>query len=447
MNHRTADLNSGMESGMGSGLDSNDPFGMSRFSIRRYSVQHFLLVLLTNLLLAATTVVAALQGNLPLLALSAATLALVLLLTGLVFRVGLRTIAVEAWIRRLGMGDFEFRIPPRGNDEVSKACLALDTLRLNCIKAMQLDLVTQLSDELRQRNQDLEQAMSDLRESQDRIISQQKLAELGELSSGVAHQMRNPLQFIANFTGASRELAQELAEELAGSLEAGGRESGGAGDAPNGDPQRALDLVSDIADNLERVEHHSGRLRGIVSSMMIYDRGTGGGFRPVNLNRLLEEQTNLGYQAVQAHEPAFEADIAFQLDPSIEEVMAVPEDLARVIVNLAMNACQSMAEKRRDQAAQPASQYVPRLTVTTQRDGGGVTITVTDNGSGISEDTMARMFNPFFTTWQTGRNSGLGLSLVWDIVREHGGAIEAASDPGDGATLTVSLPDIPGHGE
>ena len=277
--------------------------------------------------------------------------------------------------------------------------------------------------------------------------------------------MRNPLQFIANFTGASRELAQELAEELSGSLEAEGRESdsgesgsvesGGAGDAPDGDPQRALDLVSDIADNLERVEHHSGRLRGIVSSMMIYDRGTGGGFRPVNLNRLLEEQTNLGYQAVQAHEPAFEADIAFQLDPSIEEVMAVPEDLARVVVNLAMNACQSMAEKRRDQAAQPSAQtggqpgvqYVPRLTVTTQRSGNGVTITVTDNGSGISEDTMARMFNPFFTTWQTGRNSGLGLSLVWDIVREHGGAIEAASDPGDGATLTVTLPDIPGHGE
>ena len=467
MNHRTGDLTSGLNSGM----DSNDPFGMSRFSIRRYSVQHFLLVLLTNLLLAAMTVVAALQGNLPLLALSAATLAVVLLLTGLVFRVGLRTIAVEAWIRRLGMGDFEFRIPPRGNDEVSKACLALDTLRLNCIKAMQLDLVTQLSDELRQRNQDLEQAMSDLRESQDRIISQQKLAELGELSSGVAHQMRNPLQFIANFTGASRELAQELAEELTGSLEAEGRESGsvesgsvesgsvesgsvesgGAGDALNGDPQRALDLVSDIADNLERVEHHSGRLRGIVSSMMIYDRGTGGGFRPVNLNRLLEEQTNLGYQAVQAHEPAFEADIAFQLDPAIEEVMAVPEDLARVIVNLAMNACQSMAEKRRDQAGQrgtqPGIQYIPRLTVATERSGSGVTITVTDNGSGISEDTMARMFNPFFTTWQTGRNSGLGLSLVWDIVREHGGAIEAASDPGDGATLTVSLPDIPGHGE
>lgn len=420
MNDRTAELNSGM--------DSNDPFGMSRFSIRRYSVQHFLLLFLTNLLLVALAVVAAAQGNAPLLGLSAATLAVALLMTALVFRVGLRTIAVEAWIRRLGMGDFEFRIAPWGNDEVSKACLALDTLRLNCIKAMQLDLVTRLSDELRQRNQELEQAMADLRESQDRIISQQKLAELGELSSGVAHQLRNPLQFIANFTGASRELS----DELSGILE----------NSPMGYRPRALDLINDISDNLERVEHHSARLKGIVSSMMIYDRGTGGGFRPVNLNRLLEEQTNLGHQTVQAYEPGFEAEITFRLDPAIEEITGVPEDLARVMVNLAMNACQSMAEKRHGQG----NQYVPRLTVATEKSDQGVTITVLDNGAGITEDTMSRMFNPFFTTWQTGRNSGLGLSLVWDIVREHGGTIEATSEPGEGALITVWLPGRAGDG-
>ena len=422
MNDWTSELNSGM--------DSNDPFGMSRFSIRRYSVQHFLLVLLSNLLLIVMTVVAAVQGNTALLGLSAAILAVVLLMTALVFRVGLRTIAVEAWIRRLGMGDFEFRIQPRGNDEVSKACLALDTLRLNCIKAMQLDLVTQLSDEIRERNQELEQAMADLRESQDRIISQEKLAELGELSSGVAHQMRNPLQFIANFTGASRELAEELTEEVAGMLR----------DSQIGDRPRAMGLIGDISDNLDRVEHHSARLKAIVSSMMIYDRGTGGGFRPVNLNHLLEEQANLGYQTVQAYEPGFEAEIAFRMDPAIEEVIAVPEDLGRVMVNLTMNACQSMAEKRRAQGIR----YTPWLAVTTERSEEGVTITVKDNGTGMSEDTMSRMFNPFFTTRQTGRNSGLGLSLVWDIVREHGGTIEATSEPGEGATITVCLPEIPG---
>ncbi len=411
--------------GLGGGIESNDPFGMSRFSIRRYSVQQFLLIILANLLLVILTAAAVIQGDLMLVGLSATTLIVVTLLTALVFRVGLRTIAVEAWIRRLGMGDFEYRIEPRGNDEVSKACLALETLRMNCIKAMQLDLVTQLSEEIRVRNQELEQAMSELRESQDQIISQQKLAELGELSSGVAHEMRNPLQFIANFTGASKELAAELT----GILE----------DAEALDLPQARVLVSDIADNLDRVENHSARIKGILSSMMIYDRGTGGGFRPVNLNQLLAEQTNLGYQAIQAYEPGFDAEISFRLDPSVEEVIAVPEDLARVVVNLAMNACQAMAAKWQEQGGE----YRPELSVVTEKSIEGIIVTVKDNGTGMSGETRSRMFNPFFTTWQTGRNTGLGLSLVWDIVREHGGTIAAESEPGEGTEIKLLIPEIP----
>lgn len=411
--------------GLGGGIESNDPFGMSRFSIRRYSVQQFLLIILANLLLVILTAAAVIQGDLMLVGLSATTLIVVTLLTALVFRVGLRTIAVEAWIRRLGMGDFEYRIEPRGNDEVSKACLALETLRMNCIKAMQLDLVTQLSEEIRVRNQELEQAMSELRESQDQIISQQKLAELGELSSGVAHEMRNPLQFIANFTGASKELAAELT----GILE----------DAEALDLPQARVLVSDIADNLDRVENHSSRIKGILSSMMIYDRGTGGGFRPVNLNQLLAEQTNLGYQAIQAYEPGFDAEISFRLDPSVEEVIAVPEDLARVVVNLAMNACQAMAAKWQEQGGE----YRPELSVVTEKSIEGIIVTVKDNGTGMSGETRSRMFNPFFTTWQTGRNTGLGLSLVWDIVREHGGTIAAESEPGEGTEIKLLIPEIP----
>lgn len=409
--------------GLDAGIESNDPFGMSRFSIRRYSVQQFLLLLLSNLLLVTLTATAAVQGNLTLLGLSATTLVVEVLLTALLFRVGLRTIAVEAWIRRLGMGDFDYRIEPRGSDEVSKACLALETLRMNCIKAMQLDLVTQLSEEIRVRNRELEQAMSELRESQDQIISQQKLAELGELSSGVAHQMRNPLQFIANFTGASREIAAELGEVL-------------EGPEPLDRPQ-ALGLVNDIADNLGRVEHHSARIKGILSSMMIYDRGTGGGFRSVNLNRLLEEQTNLGYQAIQSYEPGFEAQVSFRLDPAVEEVIAVPEDLARVVVNLVMNACQAMVGKRQEQGGG----YQPELWVATERSEEVIIVSVKDNGTGMGEETRSRMFNPFFTTWPTGRNTGLGLSLVWDIVREHGGTIEAESEPGEGTEITLHLPE------
>ena len=136
---------------------------------------------------------------------------------------------------------------------------------------MQLDLVTQLSEELGTKNEELERALADLQESQDRIVSQQKLAELGELSSGVAHEMRNPLQFIANFTEASRELVAEL--------------QGVLNEPASDDLERAQDLVRDITDNLDRVERHTGRLKSISSAMIVYDRGTGGGFRTLDLNR------------------------------------------------------------------------------------------------------------------------------------------------------------------
>ena len=286
-----------------------------------------------------------------------------------------------------------------------------------------MDLVSQLSEELRERNGELEQALADLKESQDRIVSQQKLAELGELSSGVAHEMRNPLQFIPNFTEASRELAAELLEIL---------------NQPwQGNRGKASELIQEITDNLERVERHSGRLKSISSAMMIYGRGTGGGFRPLDLNRLLEEQTILGHRSVQAYEPGFNADITMQLDPAIEEVVAVPEDMARMIVNLVMNACQSMAEKRHGLDGD----YEPQLTVASESSSGGVSILVTDNGMGMDNETQPRMYNPFFTTWNTGRNTGLGLSLVWDIIREHGGEISVESEVGQGTEVRVVLPE------
>ena len=404
---------------------ANDPFGMSRFSIRRYSVQHFLLIALTNALLITLTVVASTHGYAPLIALSAAALAVVLVKTVLVVWVGIRTVAVEIWIRRLGMGDLEYRIEPRGNDEVSKACQALEALRQNSIRAMQLDLVTQLSAEIQERNSELEQALADLQDSQDRIISQQKLAELGELAAGVAHEMRNPLQFIGNFTSSSQELAAELLELLEQSGEV--------------DRQEAADLVGDLTGNLERVEHHSDRLTSIASAMMIYDRGTEGGFRPVVLNQLIVEQTNLACQAVQVCEPGFSTEISMELDPNLGEIVAVPEDVARVIANLVMNACEAMAEKRRVEEVS----YRPQLTVTTSGSDDAVAMTVRDNGTGLSRELMPRMFNPFVTTRGAGRNTGLGLSLVWDVVRAHGGSVEPVSDPGQYTEMKVLLPRQP----
>ena len=160
--------------------------------------------------------------------------------------------------------------------------------------------------------------------------------------------------------------------------------------------------------------------------MMIYDRRTGGGFQPVELNQLIVEQTHLGYQAIQVYEPGFSAKVNMELDPALGETVVVPEDVARVISNLVMNACEAMVEKHRVERGG----YQPRLTVATKNSEGAVTMTVRDNGMGMSRDIMARMFNPFVTTRSTGRNMGLGLSLVWDVIREHGGSVEPESELG-----------------
>ena len=405
--------------------DLDNPFGMSKYSIRRYSVQQILLLFTVLFLLAVINVQAILSGHVALIVTAAVTLLLALAMACLVVLIGLRTIAVEVWIRRLGMGDFEYHVEPWGRDEVSKACLALETLRQNSIRAMQLDTVQRLSDELHQKNEELERALVELRHSQDQIISQQKLAELGELSSGVAHEMRNPLQFIRNFAVLSKDIADELREML---------------EQPGGiSRDEAEELIQDLGENMERVVHHSDRANGIVSAMLTLDRGTGGGFRPVDLNALLVEQTNLAHQSVQAQEPSFSAEVEVKLDQTLDEVIAVPEDIARAIANLVTNARQAMAEKYIGQD----NDYRPALSVSTSGTEDAVMMIIRDNGVGMTPETMERMFNPFFTTKVTGRNTGLGLSLAYDVIREHGGNIEAESEPGQHTEMRIVLPKRP----
>ena len=405
--------------------DVNKPLGMSKFSIRRSSVQQLLCMLFMHIFLIIAGVASLTQGNWLIFALSGGAYILLFLHTIIVAINIPRIVKVEVWIRRLGAGDFKHSVEPWGNDEVSKVVIALEALRQNSIRALQIDTVTQLSEELRDRNAELEQALADLQDSQDRIISQQKLAELGELTSGVAHEMRNPLQFIRNFTESSQELSEELQELL--------NESG------DFNREEAAEIVNDIVGNMERIEHHASRLNYIASAMMILDRGTGGGFRSVDLNRLVIEQTDLGHKAIQAYEPGFEAAVNMDLNPTLDEIEVVPEDIARAIINLVMNACESMAERRR--LAQ--GEYGPQLTVSTDSTDDGVIMLVRDNGTGLSQEVKERMFNPFYTTRKTPRNTGLGLSLVWDIVREHGGSVAAASVCGEYTELKVVLPTSP----
>ena len=406
--------------------DRNDPFGLSKFSIRRYSVQHILLLFSVIGLLIATNVQAVLHGNVTLMVLAATTLAVTLVKTGVVLYAGIRTVAVEIWIRRLGMGDFEYRIEPKGNDEVSKACLALETLRQSSIRAMQLDLVQKLSDELQEKNATLEDALDELRKSQDRIISQQKLAELGELSAGVAHEIRNPLQFIRNFATASEEIASQIKE---------------VPEQPEyGDLETMDELTNDLVENMSRIVMHSDRADRIIADLLAMGRRGEGVFERVDLNQLLAKQASLAYQAAQAQLPGFSAMVRQELDPSLGEIVAVQEDLARVCTNLVTNACHAVAERARVER----DEYQPELTIGSRRTAEGAAITIRDNGVGMTPEVMSKIFSPFFTTKESNWNTGLGLTLSHEIVREHGGQIVPASQPGEYTVMTVQLPRDPG---
>ena len=340
-------------------------------------------------------------------------------------RSSIRTVEGEIWIRHLGIGDLDYRVEPKGTDEIAEALHALEAVRQTCIRAMQLDRVQQLSDELQGKNEELEATLDELQRTQDRIVSQKKLAELGELSAGVAHEIRNPLQFIKNFA----ESSAGIVEELVGLLQ-----QAGANPGPE-DRQEMDELAGDLSVNMERIAHHSGRANRIVTDMIALHRNTPRDFRRVDVNRLVMEQAMVAYQAARTRNMSFDVDTRQDLDPGAGEVSAIAEDLGRVFVNLMNNAYQATADR-----AEQDPDYEPVVRIATARTGDRMEVRFRDNGVGMTPAVMARVFNPFFTTRSGNRSTGLGLSLSHDVVREHGGWISSESKLGEYTEMTVILP-------
>lgn len=399
---------------------ANDPFGISRFSPRRYSVQHFALLIAANILGVAILAWAAAAREPLLISLSAATTAVMAGMTVLVFWVGIRTIAVEAWIRRLGMGDLEYRIEPWGRDEVSKACMALEALRQSSIRAMQLDLVTQLSQEVQKKNSELEETLAELRRAQDRLVSQQKLMELGQLTNAIAHELSNPVNLISNFAGSSRELMEELEETL-------------------GQEEKAQEILAELGGNMRSIENSCGRASRIVQDALRLGQARQSVPEPVEVNPLVRAHVHHTLEtATQRDTRAVTPELAEDLDPAAGVIQAVAADLGRVVAQITGNALEAMGERAESEA--PGSGYQATLELRTRRTDGDVEITFRDNGTGIPPEVLPRIFNPFFTTRTGNQGAGLGLSLTHDIVREHGGEITVDSELGSYTKVTVRIP-------
>ena len=332
-------------------------------------------------------------------------------------------------MRRMAGGDLEAKIEMPGRDEVADMAAALEIFRRHSLEAQRLNLVEKLAADLEEKNATLEEVLADLQLAQDQIVMREKLAALGELTAGVAHEIQNPLNFVKNFA----EVSEELLEELQEVIEQDGQTLN--------EEQRELikEINGDLTDNLGRIRQHGDRANRIVRDMLQMGRGSGEA-RPADINDLLEEHARLAFHSARATNADFQLDIKEELDEEVGELEVVPQDLARVFLNMVSNACYATNEKRN--SSETASDYVPTLWISTRRMPDQVEVRIRDNGNGIPQDVIDKIFNPFFTTKPTDQGTGLGLALSNDIVREHGGTIKVHSEPGEFTEMTIELPTV-----
>ena len=353
------------------------------------------------------------------------------IILGFVSRVLLRRLNVLSdHMRSMVEGDLESRIVIGGRDEVSEMAAALEVFRRHALEVQRLNLVEEMAQELGEKNRELEKVLNELQKAQDQIVMREKLAALGEVTAGVAHEIRNPLNFVKNFSEVSEELIEELQEVLS---EAGAEPT---------EEQRALitEIATDLGENLERIRSHGARANRIVHDMLTMSRETGE-WRLIELNGLIEEHAKLAFHSARAVDPDFQLDLQFDFDPAVGELEVLPQDLGRIFINMVGNSCQATDQKRKELAeAGRAKGFMPTVRTTSRRTPDSVVITIRDNGNGIPPEVMDKIFNPFFTTKPTDQGTGLGLSIVNDVVREHGGTIEVDSSPGEFTEMTVTLP-------
>jgi signal transduction histidine kinase/ligand-binding sensor domain-containing protein len=289
-----------------------------------------------------------------------------------------------------------------------------------------------LEEKVSHRTAQLNKSIDDLKSTQSQLIQAEKMASLGELTAGIAHEIQNPLNFVNNFAEVSGELIDEMKEEL-----------------EKGNMEAVVEISDDLKENLIKINHHGKRADSIVKGMLEHSRGSTKERKPTNINALAEEFLRLSYHGLRAKDKSFTADFETDLDPNLPLVNVVAQDVGRVILNLINNAFYACAERGRLLTNEPsedsASSYRPKVSVLTRMveltgSQGGVEICIKDNGGGIPKAIKDKIFQPFFTTKPTGSGTGLGLSLSYDIVKSHGGDLRVKSTEGEGTEMIIFLP-------
>jgi signal transduction histidine kinase len=261
--------------------------------------------------------------------------------------------------------------------------------------------------------------LAELKATQSQLIQSEKMASLGELTAGIAHEIQNPLNFVNNFSEVNKELLAELKDEIS-----------------KGNLDEVNAIANDLIGNQEKINYHGKRADAIVKGMLQHSRSGSGKKEPTEINALADEYLRLAYHGLRAKDKTFNATLKRGFDETIGNINIIPQDIGRVILNLITNAFYVVDEK----AKRGIAGYEPTVEVRTKKEGNNVLIAVKDNGSGIPQKVLDKIFQPFFTTKPTGQGTGLGLSLSYDIVKAHGGELKVETKEGQGAEFIIQLP-------
>jgi signal transduction histidine kinase len=322
---------------------------------------------------------------------------------------------VLAGVQKVNAGDLQVNVPVEVNDEIGHLAH-----HFNLMTKSLRSYAEEMESLVARRTEELERSLEELKAAQTQLIQSEKMASLGELTAGIAHEIQNPLNFVNNFSAVNRELFAEMKEEI-----------------EKGNFAEVKAIATTIEGNEEKIGHHGRRADSIVKGMLQHARVSTGQKHPTNINALAEEYLRLSYQGQRAKDKSFNAIIQTQFDTNITDLFVVPQDIGRVLLNLYNNAFYAVQQKKK----WLNGQYEPAVSVSTKKVGNNIMITVKDNGIGISSKVADKIFQPFFTTKPTGEGTGLGLSLSYDIITKgHGGTLSVQSTDGEGSEFVVELP-------
>ncbi len=349
-------------------------------------------------------------------------------------------LALSKAAKRVGEGDLSSEVKSRSRDEIGELATAFNGMVKDLKKLTDLTLAQEkekqqllaaqneaLEQQVEERTQELKRSLEDLKDTQAQLVQSEKMASLGELTAGIAHEIQNPLNFVNNFSDLNTELLAELQVEL-----------------EKGHKENAKQLIDDLVENEKKIVHHGKRADTIVKNMLQHSRSnsSSNAKEATDINALADEYLRLAYHGIRAKDNSFHATMKTDFDPGIGTIHIIPQDIGRVVLNLINNAFYAapLPPPAGGGFKNPGFKHEPTVWVSTKKVGDKVLISVKDNGPGISKKILDKIFQPFFTTKPTGQGTGLGLSLSYDIVKAHGGELKVNTTENVGTEFTIILP-------